>query len=215
MHDSSFIQAGPGTPDSYLTLADVAEAELKVQRSRFLAHAGPATTETEARAVVQTFAQRFHDARHVCYGWRLAPPPELCEARSDAGEPAGTAGEPILVAMRQVGLTDTIVVVMRWFGGVKLGTGGLARAYGQAAAAALAAAPRRTVLLGRMFQLTFPYAQQKTLTHLLAAHGGQVRHEDYGTQVTWRVWLPHSRWSDCAAAMTEATRGRVTLLPRD
>ena len=204
----------PQLPDSYDTLAGPGEAEIKVQRSRFLAVAAPAMDEDAARALVLELRRRHHDARHVCHGWRLGIGGEV-EARNDDGEPSGTAGEPILATIRGAGLSDAAVAVVRWFGGVKLGTGGLQRAYGDAAAAALAAAPRRTVLLGRRFHLDLDYARQKTVRHLLDAHDGRVEHEDYTDRVAWRIWLPHSRWEGFAAALREATADQLHLRDAD
>jgi len=200
-------------PDSYLTLGASARAENRVQRSRFLALVTAVTDEESARAAISREARRCHDARHVCYAWRLGPGPEFSEHRNDAGEPAGTAGEPILAALRRRGLSDCLGIVVRYFGGVKLGTGGLARAYGEAATAAVAAAPERVILLGQEFDLSLPYALQKTLRHLLAGRQGRVANETYGTDVAWRVWLPHSRCAGFVDAVTEATAGQVVPAP--
>jgi uncharacterized YigZ family protein len=200
-----------GPPDSFLTLAQEATTEIKIQRSRFIAVVSPVLDEPAARRVIAAQAKRYHDARHVCHGWRLGAPPHIAEGRNDDGEPSGTAGEPILAEIRKRDLTRVVVVVVRYFGGIKLGTGGLARAYGQAAATALVAAPLRTVLQGRRFVVAFPYALQKTLRHLLAAHDGKVLHEDYGATVQWTLWLPHSRWAAFQATLTETTAGAVQL----
>jgi uncharacterized YigZ family protein len=202
-------------PDGYLTLGASGEDELKIQRSRFVACATPATDAGAAGGVVADIARRFHDARHVCWASRLGAPPAILESRNDGGEPSGTAGEPILAEIRKADLTDVVVAVVRYFGGVKLGTGGLARAYGEAAAAALAAAPRREVRLGRHFTLRFPYAFQKSLARLLAHAGGEIVAEEYGADVVWQAWLPHSGWRDFAAAVREASAGRVTADPLD
>jgi uncharacterized YigZ family protein len=195
--------------DDYDILAGPGEAELKVQRSRFLAWAGPAVDEAGARLAIADMQKRYHDCRHVCHAWRLGAPPTTAEARADAGEPAGTAGEPILAAIRQADLTDTAVVVARYFGGVKLGPGGLARAYGGAAAAALAAAPRRTIRLGQEFSLRFGYAQQGLVGRLLARHEGHTLTEDFGGAVRWIVWLPRARAADFVRDLVEATAGTV------
>lgn len=200
-------------PDSYLTLAGETRAEIKVQRSRFIALAAPAETEADARAIIEAMARQYHDSRHVCHGWRLGHSPATVENRSDAGEPSGTAGEPILAALRKLDLVDAVVVVVRYFGGVKLGTGGLQRAYAAAAEAALEGAPAREVLLGRVFTVDFPYAFQKTMGHLLEGCRGKVTDEQYSEQVRWRVWLPHSTWENFAAALTEASAGGVSLVP--
>lgn len=200
-------------PDSYLTLAESTRAEIRVQRSRFLALVAPVTDEDAARAAIREEARRYHDARHVCYAWRLGAGAGIVEHRNDAGEPAGTAGKPILAALRRTGLCDCVGIVVRYFGGVKLGTGPLARAYGEAATLAATAAPTREILLGREFFLALPYALQKTLRHLLAGREGRVAAEEYGVDVTWRVWLPHSRTEGFAAAVIEATAGQVTVTP--
>jgi len=203
----------PQPPDSYLTLGGLGDDELKVQRSRFVASAGPAATEDDAREFIAAMNRRYHDSRHVCFAFRLGLDDDAVEIRGDDGEPSGTAGEPILLAIRGAGLTDTVVAVARYFGGVKLGTGGLTRAYGGVAATAIEKAPRRTVLLGRLFGLTFDYNQQKTVQHLLEAHGGRTDHEEYGVQVDWRIWLPHSTWEAFTAAIREATANRIEVRP--
>jgi len=197
--------------DSYLTLAAIGQAEIKVQRSRFLAKAARADSRSVVRQVVAEFANRYHDCRHVCFGWRGGLGDDLQESRNDGGEPNGTAGSPILLAIQQAELTDCVVVVARYFGGIKLGTGGLARAYGDAAAAALETAPRRTVFLGHEFTIHVPYSQQKTLDHLLKQYGGKSVHAEYSEVVQWRIWLPRSTWRQFAAAVTEATAGAVQI----
>ena len=200
-------------PDSYWTLAGESEAETRIQRSRFVGMACPAACEDEAKGRVEDIGRRFHDARHVCYGFRLGLEPDPVLRRQDDGEPSGTAGEPILKAIERSGLTDVLVVVVRWFGGVKLGTGGLARAYGQAAEQALDGAPRKEVLLGRQFNVRFAYPQEKTLRHLLEQHTGRVLEQDYGAEINWCVWLPHSRWAGFEARLEELTAGQVHLAP--
>ncbi|MGD9546952.1 MAG: YigZ family protein [Candidatus Krumholzibacteriia bacterium] len=205
--------ADPGLPDEFLTLAGPGGSEIKIQRSRFLGFAAPAPDETAAREFLADLTRRYHDARHHCSAWRLGRPPSVQEVRNDAGEPAGTAGEPILAALRRIDVSDAACVVVRYFGGVKLGTGGLARAYGEAAAAAVAAAGTRTILLGRRFALRFPYAQQRTVSHLLVRHGGRVEQEEFAAEVRWIVWLPHSCWRGFASALTEATAAAVTADP--
>ncbi len=196
---------------SYDTLSSPGAAETKVQRSRFLAEVHPAANEKEARAFLDAMTRRHHDARHHCFAWRLGHGPNLIEFRSDAGEPSGSAGEPILNALRQADVTDTVAVVARWFGGVKLGTGGLGRAYRQAATEALDQAPRKRVFLGTDLKLQFPYPLQKTASHLLEAHGGHKLAEQYDQAVTWTVWLPDHRVEDFVVIVLDAGRGKLTL----
>lgn len=204
-------QASDGVPEGpgYDTLAAPATAELKVQRSRFLAEVHPAADEAAARAVVADMAKRHHDARHVCFAWRLGPDDDRTEHRSDAGEPSGSAGEPILNALRQAEVSDAVAVVVRWFGGVKLGTGGLGRAYRDTAAAALEGARRRRIRLGGEVELAFPYSLQKTVGHLLDQHGGRPVNEAYAEGVVWRVWLPAHTLAAFRAAAEDAGQGRL------
>jgi uncharacterized YigZ family protein len=184
---------------------------LKVQRSRFLALAFPVGTEQNAQIRLDETARRYHDARHVCYGYKLGVGRETITRKSDAGEPSGTAGEPILSAIGKLELTDALVIVVRYFGGIKLGTGGLARAYGQAGAMALAEAGIREVPLGREFVLRFPYPLDKTIRRLLDTQDGKLLDQQYGEEVTWRIWLPHSVWRGFAGTLAELTAGAVAL----
>ncbi|MBD3222766.1 DUF1949 domain-containing protein [bacterium] len=202
-------------PDSYVTLAAAAGAEERIQRSRFVARAAPAPARAAAEAVVAAMRREFHDARHVCFAWRVGGPVDPQEVRQDDGEPSGTAGEPILQAIHREAIEDAVVVVTRYFGGVKLGTGGLGRAYGGVAAAAVAAAPRRTVELGRILHLEFDYGQQKTVLHLLEAHGGRLEDADYAARVTAALWLPHSTWRIFADQLHDTTAGRLRAAPID
>ena len=103
----------PFSPDSYLTLGGMGDAEIKIQRSRFVAWAGPASDEEAARGFIADLARRYHDSSHVCFAWRLGQTGSLSENRNDDGEPSGTAGEPILSAIRKREVTDTVAVVVR------------------------------------------------------------------------------------------------------
>lgn len=125
--------------DLYNTISAISEGTYSELRSKFLAFAIPIRTADEALERVSEYQKQFFDARHVCWAYRLGP--EGAEYRSnDNGEPSGTAGKPILGQMVSAGLSDLLVVVVRYFGGVKLGTSGLIVAYRTAAAEAISAA---------------------------------------------------------------------------
>jgi uncharacterized YigZ family protein len=126
-------------PLEYRAPSAEARAELREKGSRFLAVLRPARDEAEAEAVLTELAAAHRDATHLCWAWRLGSPPR--ERSADAGEPHGTAGVPVLQVLRGGELSDVVAAVARWFGGVKLGKGGLARAYAGAARAALAELP--------------------------------------------------------------------------
>lgn len=215
-------ETGPEHPthqlEGYHTLAKAVKGEIKAQRSRFVCQIVPVRTAAAAKAELVEMARLYHDARHICHASRLGPPAACQEARHDAGEPTGTAGEPILASLRQAGLTDCVAMVARYFGGVKLGTGGLARAYGEATAIALARATVNRVLLGFEFDLNFAYTYEKTLTRLLEECQGRKLEQNYAESVCWRVWLPQVHRETFVGRATDATAGEATiagLVPSD
>lgn len=121
----------------YSTIASPSEAIFKEKMSKFLAFAHPASDVAEAKSVIADYQKRYHDARHVCWAYMLGSA-RTDFLSSDNGEPSGTAGKPILGQINSFGLTDVVVVVVRYFGGIKLGTSGLIAAYREAARLALA-----------------------------------------------------------------------------
>lgn len=152
--------------------------EVREKGSRFLAWIGPAGGEDEARAALDRLTREYPDATHHCWAWRLGAPPR--ERGSDAGEPSGTAGVPILQVLRGADLSDVMAVVIRWFGGVKLGKGGLARAYAGAAREALAGLP--TVLRVPTVRVTLeiPYEKVGAVKRLIHPPAVELESEEYG-----------------------------------
>ncbi len=196
--------------DSYTTIARPARVEVRVQGSRFVAAAFPVTTAPDADRLLGEERGRYHDATHHCYAYRLGPDGGKVRTADD-GEPSGTAGRPILAAIERAGVTNVLVVVTRYFGGVKLGTGGLARAYGGAPRAALADAPTKT-----QYALVRLIAEvpDEWIGHALRAVsrcGGSVVETGYdnGTRLTVDVRL--SKADELEASVRDLTSGRVTL----
>ena len=144
--------------DAYKTISGTSEGAYSELRSKFLAFAHPVTTVEEAMAVVEQYQKKFYDARHVCWAYMLGPEREVFRS-NDNGEPSGTAGKPILGQINSFGLTDVVVMVVRYFGGVKLGTSGLIVAYRTAAAEALSNASIvvRTVDEDYTFSFEYPF----------------------------------------------------------
>ena len=144
--------------DEYKTISGTSEGAYSELRSKFLAFAYPVTTVEEAMAVVEQYQKKFYDARHVCWAYMLGPEREVFRS-NDNGEPSGTAGKPILGQINSFGLTDVVVMVVRYFGGVKLGTSGLIVAYRTAAAEALSNASIvvRTVDEDYTFSFEYPF----------------------------------------------------------
>ena len=144
------------TKDTYKSIAEPAEGLFKDNGSRFIALAYPVETEDEIKEIVQRLKKEYHDARHHCYAWRLGLDGEPWRANDD-GEPSGSAGRPILGQIDSAGLSDILVVVVRYFGGIKLGIPGLIRAYKTSTADALASARVIEKVAGRWYTLHFPY----------------------------------------------------------
>lgn len=157
--------------DSYLTISEPAEGSLREKMSKFLAFAHPAPSAAEAKAVVERYRKEYHDARHVCWAYMVgAERKEFLS--SDDGEPSGTAGKPILGQINSLGLTDVVVVVVRYFGGIKLGTSGLIVAYREAARLALENARIETRYVMVPVSFTFPYISMNSVMKLVK--GGEV-----------------------------------------
>jgi uncharacterized YigZ family protein len=191
--------------DSHRVPGRTARAELRVRGSRFLAVASPAGAEADALAEVEALRRAHHDATHVAFAWRLGSPDGGVRTRaSDAGEPAGTAGRPILAAIEAGGLVDALVVVVRWFGGTKLGTGGLARAYGDAAAAALAAAGT-TIRYDRVrLALDCPYDRVPAVKRLIGPPEVLLVAEEFGASARFELAVRRSRVDVVLARLADA-----------
>jgi uncharacterized YigZ family protein len=196
-------------------LAPVAESsgELREQGSVFLATLSPAASEAEVKATVAAVAARHADATHHCWASRLGAEP-ASERSVDAGEPRGTAGQPILRALRGADLSDAVLVVSRWFGGVKLGKGGLARAYAGAAQAAIAAAASVERAPTVELDVEAAYEAVGAVKRLVRPPQVELLAESYGStaRLVLRAW--REREAELRAALAElsprvAVDGRV------
>jgi uncharacterized YigZ family protein len=165
----------------YRVPAAPACAELREKGSRFLALLEPVDGEAAARARIAALAAEHRDATHCCWAWRLGWPAR--ERAHDAGEPGGTAGPPILRALQAADLSDSLLVVARWFGGTKLGKGGLVRAYGAVARAAVREAAVELRLRRVELVLEVPYTQVGAIQRLLRPPAVELVAERYGETV--------------------------------
>jgi len=163
---------------SYRAPAGESTAEIREKGSRFLAVVGPAANETAAKELLESLARRHPGATHHCWAWRLGRPPR--ERSADAGEPAGTAGMPILQVLRGAGLSDVLAVVVRWFGGTKLGKGGLARAYAAAAREAVAGLPVVLRVPAVRLSVELPYERVGAVKRLIRPPEVELEREEYG-----------------------------------
>ena len=192
---------------SYLVPARTAEAEVEVKRSRFLARVVRVEEEHEARVVVDEARRTHWDARHHCSAFVLGPTGAI-ERSSDDGEPAGTAGAPMLEVLRGAEVSDVVVVVTRWFGGTLLGAGGLVRAYGDAVRAGLEAAGTHRRELLHEFSVVLSHAEAGRVESELRTRGVHVLDTAYADQVTLRLGVTDPE--PLAAWLAELTGGRTT-----
>ena len=195
--------------DRMISLAAGADAGLTVKGSRFLAFAGPVKSKGEAEAFFRALSKRYHDAAHICFGYRIGDGDRLQSGSSDAGEPSGTAGQPILRALVARGLSDTVCAVVRYFGGVKLGTGGLARAYAQAAAGALDRAPRAEIWITVPFRLRFSYEWTGVVRALLGKYHATEVNTVFDADTEMEIRIRRSRSETFVKDLLDATSGRV------
>lgn len=189
-----------------------ASAEHLVKKSRFVASAAPARDRAAAMTFIQECAAEHPDARHVCYGFIAGNPYEQPEmGSSDDGEPAGTAGRPILGVLDHSGLGDVVAVVVRYFGGVKLGAGGLVRAYSTAAQQAVERLPRQTWEPTRRLHLSFDFALESRVRRLADEHGASLGDPQYGGRVSLEAKARASAVDGFTRALVEATQGRIEI----
>ena len=200
-------------PDRYLVALDGPQIETKVKGSRFLAQLGSISDQTDAKDRLTAIRKKAYDATHHCWALRTGHPESMQERSDDDGEPSGTAGLPILGAIHSADLFDVLVVVTRYYGGTKLGTGGLARAYGDAARQAVAAAPfqyrwRTVTVIARS-----SFDDMGTVETILGKSGASLRDvvRDFDPQPSFALTVKQSRAEALLLRLREATAGRVHL----
>ncbi|XVX20214.1 IMPACT family protein [Actinomycetota bacterium] len=194
--------------ERYATIARRGEAVTEVKRSRFLGVAERVDTEQDARAVIDAARKEHWDARHRCSAFVLGPDGQVARSNDD-GEPSGTAGAPILRAVQGHGVSDVVVVVTRWFGGVLLGAGGLVRAYGDAAVLALEDAGLVQRGLLREVRVSVGPGDAGRLEHTLRGRGYAVDGVDYGSGrlAVVRLSAPSDGLAELGALVDAESRG--------
>ena len=170
--------------DTYLTVTDVAEGYYTEKRSKFYAFVHHVDSAEEVRTLQQQYRKKYHDARHVCYAYRIGPEGEEYRANDD-GEPSSTAGKPILSTLIGTDITNTVIFVIRYYGGVNLGTGGLIVAYREASLSAIENARSQSLIQERQVeeQLTyhFAYPQMNSVMKVIKDMEPRIVSHDYQT----------------------------------
>jgi uncharacterized YigZ family protein len=177
------------THDSYRTIKKPSQGLFKDRGSKFLSFAWPVSTEDDINEKLGSLRRKFHDARHHCYAWRLGVEEQSSRANDD-GEPSSTAGKPIMGQIRKFELTNILVVVVRYFGGTLLGTGGLINAYREAAANALSRAEIVTRTVDRISDIRFPYSSLNLVMKVLSQEMVCQVEEDFGDDCRIRIRIP-------------------------
>lgn len=197
---------------AYLTIGGAAEAEYVDRRSRFIAAIRPVTDEQEALAFIAARKKQYWDARHNVHAYVLR---SGISRFSDDGEPQGTAGLPMLETIQKRGLTDCVVVVTRYFGGILLGTGGLVRAYSQSTSMAIDAAGVGECRPCAVGTIACDYAQYGRVAPLVAEFGGRVTDTAFTEGVTLSVLLPSERTEAFRRELTEISAGTLLFEQQD
>lgn len=182
----------------------------KTRGSRFLAVAAPTRSREEVQRLLERLRAEHPAATHHCYAFRLGADGANARAQDD-GEPAGSAGRPILQQLRGHHLTDATVVVVRYFGGTKLGVGGLQRAYGGAAREVLESAPVVRVVVRRGLAIEFPYECSRPVEALLSRFEVETDAASYDEVVRLRLRVPGACWEEFLGELTERCAGRVNV----
>lgn len=196
--------------DCYHTIYKGGTGEIIEKKSRFIAEAYPVSGEEEAFAILEEVKKRYWDARHHCWAYVIGRNPAQ-ERMSDDGEPAGTAGKPILEVLRGRELTDIFIVVTRYFGGTLLGTGGLVRAYTSAAAEALAHTEIITRIHGFKLKITTDYTGLGKLQYILAQRGLAILDTVYTDRVELFVLVPDDEEKALMKAVMEGSNGQAVM----
>ncbi len=179
------------TEDTYKTIVAPAEGIYTEKRSKFIAIALPVRTVDEVKGWLDTYQKKYYDARHVCYAYMLGPERKDFRA-NDNGEPSGTAGKPILGQINSNGLTDILIIVVRYFGGIKLGTSGLIVAYRAAAAEAIGAATVVEKTVDEEVTVLFEYPMMNDVMRIVKEEGPAIVSQGYDTDCSMTLRIRRS-----------------------
>lgn len=197
------------TAERYLIPAREARAEIKVVNSRFITSVSPAFSVEEAKMFIAQVRKEFSDASHNVTVYIIGHDSSTVSHCSDDGEPSGTAGRPALAVLQGSGLGDIVVVITRYFGGTKLGTGGLVRAYSDAARSVLQILPRAQKIPTHTVSFSLPYTLYERIKLLVETHRGEVLDQDFAEQVTILARFTLGDFPDFQNNLRDISRGQI------
>ncbi|MCP4583866.1 MAG: YigZ family protein [candidate division Zixibacteria bacterium] len=198
--------------DLFLQIKEPYRGEHKIKGSRFIATVRKVTTEEEAKAAIEEIKKEFHDATHNCYAWKVGHGKKARYRYADDGEPNNTAGLPILKTIDNRRLSNILVVVTRYFGGVKLGTGGLIRSYSKATMDALKECEIERSYMHEtvIFKTSFDFVN---LVHkIIATFRATLKDSSYGEQVLFTVDVRSSKYKEFKTKLKDGTNGQVEFV---
>lgn len=201
---------------SYFRPQRAFEAELEVRRSRFVSHLFPISSREQALQTLMRLRGEHLEANHICWGYLVGHPDHpVARAFGDDGEPAGTAGLPIINALQRRALGDTMAAVVRYFGGVKLGAGGLIRAYGGATRLVIEQSQLIPVVPSTVVTIRFGYGFENPIRHLLTELRADLLDVDHGAEVTARARVPDAAIAPMSDSLNQITSGCVSIDQQD
>jgi uncharacterized YigZ family protein len=198
----------------YYTVKGYGECEIVIEKSRFICYVNRATTEEEAIRFIQEIKKKHWDATHNCSAYLIGEHDQIQKANDD-GEPSGTAGVPMLEVLKKKGLKDTVVVVTRYFGGIKLGAGGLVRAYSRSVSEGLKATGIVERKLMRIMRTTIDYTWLGKVENELRSSIYRIKEIHYTDQVTIETYVEEDQKEGFIAWMTELTNGKSQIVEGD
>ena len=201
--------------DEYLTIKNQQQAEIKIKGSRFIGTAQPVTTENQAKEFIQLISKKYFDASHNCYAYNIGFDQSKISRFNDAGEPSGTAGQPILNTILIKNLTDVAVVITRYFGGTKLGKGGLVRAYSDCASETL---NKRNVIkkyIKEFLALEFDYNKTGAVMHIINQYDLKILKANYDQKTKIKLSIRKSKIQDFKQNLVELTLGKISINTED
>lgn len=197
--------------DEYYSVAKAVQIETIVRKSRFICHICPVDNHQEAQAFLEALRKKYRDANHNVWAWRIGQKvPE--EKFSDDGEPAGTAGIPVLEVLRKKELTNCVVVITRYFGGILLGTGGLIRAYTESAVQGLTEAGIARFCFYQMLSVSVSYSLLGSVLKVLEEAGARVEKPCFGAEVAVQAWILPVQRPAVEKKILELGRGLLELM---
>ena len=200
--------------DSYLTIAEAAECTMRERSSKFLSYAYPVKSEEQIKEHLDALHKLYYDATHHCYAWRLGPHGEQFRANDD-GEPSGTAGKPILGQLLSHDITDCLIVVVRYFGGTKLGVSGLIQAYKEAAADVIAVSNVIEKTVDTVIRLDFSYMVMNDIMRIIKDEQPQIREQIFDNLCSMTLAIRQSKAQTLIGKLSKVSGATIEILENE